>query len=248
MSIKAACPSCDRVHTLADDLLGKKIRCKSCDVAFRVEETGAAEALPAADFGGADALDLPRKRSAPAVGRRPRDDEEDRPRRSRDRDDEDDYDRPARRRPKQSSGSSVILIVGLVIGGVLLLVVVVGVVIGVMVRSAAESVVHDIADHQNFPVNNDDFRMPGMPPANADWNQLQKGMTFEQVVAIFGEPSQDHTFQGAEVVHAGLTQQEVTGPDGRQKPVRKLLYFKGQWQPGFVDVILVDGRVYKVNK
>jgi hypothetical protein len=222
MPIQAACPRCDRIHTLADDLLGARIRCKGCDVPFRVEEAG------------------------DAARRRPRDDDEDdRPRRRRDRDD-DDSDRPARPLRQRSSGASLALIIGLIVGGIVLVVVVTGIVIGVVMRAAVDDLVHDLPKPQDFPVNDDAFRIPGMPPANSDWNQLQKGMTFEQIVAIFGEPSQDHTFEGLAVKQAGLEPQEAVGADGRPKPVRRLIYFKGHGQFGLVNVILVDGKFYKL--
>jgi hypothetical protein len=63
-----------------------------------------------------------------------------------------------------------------------------------------------------------------------------------------GEPAQDNTFEGIHVIHANVTQQELTGPDGKQKPARKLVYFKGLGQMGFVEITLVDGKVYKFKK
>ena len=37
MSIKIACPKCDRMHSLGDHLAGKKVRCKGCDYSFLVK-------------------------------------------------------------------------------------------------------------------------------------------------------------------------------------------------------------------
>src|ERR1043165_6135186 len=36
MSIKIACPECDKLYTLSDDLDGKRVRCKRCDNRFLV--------------------------------------------------------------------------------------------------------------------------------------------------------------------------------------------------------------------
>jgi hypothetical protein len=234
MPIKAACPHCDRMHTLADDLQGRKVRCKGCDTPFTVEGIDDVEALPQAEIATAKPVPVASRRRARAD-----EDDDDRPsRRTRDRD-EDDYDRPARPRPKQKSGSSLALIIGLIVGGILLAVVVVGVLIGIWVRNTVDNVVHNAVDEANFP---------GMPPANADWNQLQRGMTPEQVIALFGDPAQDNTYDGPHVIHANVTQQEVTGPDGKQKPVRHMLYFKGFGKLGFVEITFVDGKVYKFKK
>ena len=38
MSIKAICPHCDSVYTLADAAAGKRVKCKKCDQAFTVTE------------------------------------------------------------------------------------------------------------------------------------------------------------------------------------------------------------------
>ena len=37
MAIKTACPSCDRIYNLGDDLEGEKFRCKNCDRRFMVK-------------------------------------------------------------------------------------------------------------------------------------------------------------------------------------------------------------------
>ena len=54
--------------------------------------------------------------------------------------------------------------------------------------------------------------------------------------------------EGIHVIHANVTVEEVTGPNGKTKPVKKLVYFKGDGQVGFVDITLVDGKVYKFKQ
>jgi len=69
MTIQATCPSCDREHTLADDMAGKKIRCKGCDEAFRVP----------------DADEPPRKRRSASSREDDRDEGEERPGRQKEK-------------------------------------------------------------------------------------------------------------------------------------------------------------------
>jgi len=100
------------------------------------------------------------------------------------------------------------------------------------------------------PINFPQINFPNNPPPNpfgnqakVDWNKLQIGMTEAQVIAQFGQPAQNHTFEGIHVIHANVTQQEVMG-----KPVKKFVYFKGFGEMGFVDVTFVDGKVFKFKK
>src|SRR5437588_287816 len=123
MSIKAACPHCDSVYTLADAAAGKRVKCKKCDQAFTLTE----EVLEAEAAEGQLKAGTPSRLPPPA-------------RRSRDVD-EDEYedDRPRRRpqrvlRKEKSSGLSVLLIVGFGVLGVGLLVLIA---VGVWLRSPA---------------------------------------------------------------------------------------------------------------
>ncbi len=94
----------------------------------------------------------------------------------------------------------------------------------------------------NFPNN----PMPGMQ--KQDWNKLQIGMTEQQVIALFGQPANNQTLEGIHVIHANVTQQEVMGPNGRTKPVKKFTYFGGIGDSPFVYVTFVDGKVFKIKK
>jgi hypothetical protein len=102
MPIQTSCPSCGKTLRVPDDLLGRNVKCPSCQTQFVASEgAGAAESPPP--------LPPTEGREAPS-GRRPRDDEgyrEEAPaprrssRRELDRDDDfdDEYDdRPRRRR------------------------------------------------------------------------------------------------------------------------------------------------------
>jgi predicted Zn finger-like uncharacterized protein len=44
MPVRTACPHCDKVYHFADDLRGKKVRCKNCQGTFVVAARAEAEA------------------------------------------------------------------------------------------------------------------------------------------------------------------------------------------------------------
>jgi predicted Zn finger-like uncharacterized protein len=238
MAIKVTCTRCKAPYTLADNKVGKTVRCRECGNTFAVEEE---HAHPRETYRPAE--DSPRHRFGPEPERE-RFREDDRPRRRRRDDDDDDW-------PRASSGSGTGLLIGLLVGGGLLLLLLVGgAVVGMIVYFSA-SVPPPPAPLSAPPVvvaPPAGFNMPGMPPAGADWNKLQIGWTEQQVIAMFGPPSSSLDYEGIHVIHANVTQDEVRGPDGRTRPVRKLTYFKGMGEVGFVFVTLVDGKVYKVKK
>jgi predicted Zn finger-like uncharacterized protein len=157
MALKTVCPACDTAYMLADDKLGKKVRCKKCEEVFvakeaveeeQEKERPARNGIQKKSAGptGEDVTPSPRRRRSAAeeedeVPRRARsrrdedeDEDEDRPRRSR-RDEEDDEDRPSRRRKsiRKQGGPSTGLILGLVGAGLAVLVAV-GVVVVLLAR------------------------------------------------------------------------------------------------------------------
>jgi hypothetical protein len=78
--------------------------------------------------------------------------------------------------------------------------------------------------------------------------KLRIGMTEQEVVAEFGPPAMSNSYEGIHVIHANVTEAEVRGPNGKTRPVKKLTYFKPLGQMGFIEITLVDGKVYKFNK
>jgi hypothetical protein len=100
MPISMNCPQCDEPYNLADRQLGKKVRCKTCEYVFTVEEPKSKAGIKAGGPG-------PRL-SATAKPRRGRDDE----------DDFDDREERPRRKAKQksSAGKWVLLTLLLLLG------------------------------------------------------------------------------------------------------------------------------------
>lgn len=227
MAIDISCPTCEKSYNLADSQRGKTVRCKHCDDTFTVprEERGRPVSVPRRD-------DPPRRRDdfrgrdedAPPGPRRRDDDEDRRPRRR-----SDDEERRPRRSEKGGGGNG--LLVGFVVGGLLLLLMCSGG--GVLFAMLL------------FPSRSN---QAGIVPGRPDWNRVQIGWTEQQVVDVYGQPTQRLDFKDIHVIHAHVKVDEVKGPDGKTRPVRKLTYFKGFGQVGFVDITLVDGRVYKIKK
>lgn len=139
MPIRTHCPSCNTKLTVADRLLGKKVKCQSCQESFVVEEDLGADAGPLAR----EAVRTERPSKPPPL-RRPRadDDEEqdEEPRgrrgRRRDEDDEEDDRRGRGRRRRQASGPSGVAI-ALIVGGSLAGLIIVGLVLFLLLRSSA---------------------------------------------------------------------------------------------------------------
>jgi predicted Zn finger-like uncharacterized protein len=164
MPISTTCPHCHTAHRLADELLGKKIRCKSCRQVILVQDArpGAAGKLQPEPAAGTSEVDeriqpdskRPKRASAELEEepvrprRRDRDEEdEDRPRshdryddddrprgRRRERDDADLFPRPNRRRPAQKS----LLIPLLACGGAVVLLGV-GILVLILLTSGGKS-------------------------------------------------------------------------------------------------------------
>src|SRR5437868_1368179 len=105
-----ACPTCGKSLNVPADLLGKKVKCSSCQGVFTAE----AESAPAP-------ADEPERRPARDEGedrprRRPRDEDdldEERPRRRRDEDEDDDRPRRRRGRNLQPHRGTLILVLGI---------------------------------------------------------------------------------------------------------------------------------------
>src|SRR5438445_13406693 len=85
------CPDCGRKLRVPDTLVGKKVKCPDCNTKF----TGGITTAPAGKT-GAPARSKPRDDEDDRPKKSSRRDDDDRPR-SRDRDDDEDY--PRRRRP-----------------------------------------------------------------------------------------------------------------------------------------------------
>ena len=119
MPIQTTCPKCSARFTMADNLAGKKARCKNCKAVFVVPDDDVPTLEEVDEKITASPRSRPRPNVAPApAARRPapsrRDEEDDRPsRRKREEDD----DRPARRKEPAAAatGNNTMLLVG---GGV----------------------------------------------------------------------------------------------------------------------------------
>jgi S1-C subfamily serine protease len=155
MSIRITCPSCDDSFSVADDMRGKRILCRSCGKAVLVgavkpeqkkdDSVAERKASPPASTGRGSASrrqhedekddDEQKRPLRKSSRRRDEDDEEERPARtsSRRHQDEDDEDnRPRRKKQKQKAGSSMPLILLASFGGVLLLLCIFGGVVYVL--------------------------------------------------------------------------------------------------------------------
>ncbi len=108
MPIRVSCTHCRAAFNLADDMLGKKVRCRDCSEIFTVTQLRKGERREDDD-------DAPRRRIT-TESRRPK--PATRPSR-RDRDAEDDNDRSAR--PAAASNGTLLVVLACVGGGVLLL-------------------------------------------------------------------------------------------------------------------------------
>ncbi len=158
MPLESKCSECGRAYTLADDLLGKKVRCKGCGEVFTVAQVANEAPRVPKDISvrsgapSASPAKKPVKEESLPPKRRPVDeDEDDRPRRRRDasRDDEDE-DRPRpRARKKAKAGSSGTLVWILVGVGVFLM----GIMMVVAVTFALMTGQAQVA------------KMPAIPPA-----------------------------------------------------------------------------------
>jgi predicted Zn finger-like uncharacterized protein len=167
MSITATCPGCNASYQLADTMLGKKVRCKSCSEVFVVRSK---KSVPDRDE------DEERIQSSPRPTRRVVQDE-----------DEEDEERPQpRRRPRKKSGNSslVPLIIGGCVAAAVLLLVVGGIAVWAL-RAAAHRQVTQVANanppapvaqppQEPMPQNRPGQPLPGanpnFPPNNGNPN------------------------------------------------------------------------------
>jgi predicted Zn finger-like uncharacterized protein len=126
MPIRTTCPHCQTVYTLADNLAGKKVRCKNCDEVIAVRGAAARDTEERIQEGPG--------RGVPA--RSVREEEPARPRR-RSRDGE-----PPR--PRKRSGMSGVLVIGLVVGILGLFLIGGGIVAAVMLLGRSSDKVTDL--------------------------------------------------------------------------------------------------------
>jgi predicted Zn finger-like uncharacterized protein len=127
MSLRIVCPGCQAVYTVADDLRGKKARCRQCQLLFPIEAPAAPAAAPEAAVAAPPAAEplqaLPVETPAPAPAAPPpvvqavEPADRPAPRRApppRRRPADDDEPRPRRRRKQKSAGGLILL---LLLGG-----------------------------------------------------------------------------------------------------------------------------------
>src|SRR4051812_20535172 len=107
MPIRVTCPHCQGAYNLADEVRGKKVRCKSCKEIFTAEEEAPAPRETPSERRKGIATEPAARKASPVR----RDGDEDRPtvKKKPRRSDEDD-DRPAR--PGDGKGPSTGLIIG----------------------------------------------------------------------------------------------------------------------------------------
>lgn len=165
MAVKTKCAHCSRVYTLADNLLGKKIKCRECDEVFEVKPI----ATTAVKSSGAAPQASPRPKNAVSAGPPPVrgkvvDDVEVVDDGDIEEEDERDRNRPRRSRPRRrerESSSAAIWVVGIGAGVVAL--VLVAVVVWLLMRSPQQALIAQaapaVAPGANAPVGNN-------PPAN----------------------------------------------------------------------------------
>jgi predicted Zn finger-like uncharacterized protein len=129
MAIRVVCPHCDAAFRVADDLRGKKVRCRECEKPVPVIAAKPRQAEED-DEAREERVQAKPPKPVPAAARR-RDEDDDRPVRRKpqryDDEDEDDDKRPAPGKGKKKSAMP--LIVGGIVGGVVLVGGVVGLII-----------------------------------------------------------------------------------------------------------------------
>jgi predicted Zn finger-like uncharacterized protein len=127
MPIRTTCPQCQTVYTLADNLAGKKVRCKNCDEVIAVRAGAAKRDTEERIQKGPD-----RSESARAIS-----EDEPRPRRrNRDADHEP--------RPRKRGGMSGVLVIGLIVGFLGLLLIGGGIVAAVLLLKSSSDKVTDL--------------------------------------------------------------------------------------------------------
>lgn len=158
MSVQIQCPKCERRYTLADTLIGKRIRCKDCQT---VIEVPGAEPREESANSPRDAV----RAGTPLAPSRQR---------AREDNDDDDYDRPRqrRKRSRQESGSSAIIwVVGICCG--LVVAVIAGVLAWVLLSKKMAAQPHmqaplEVKRPGKFPLDKIDAKLPQDPVQAAD--------------------------------------------------------------------------------
>jgi predicted Zn finger-like uncharacterized protein len=146
MAITTTCPGCNASYQLADSMLGKKVRCKSCSEVFAVRSK---TRVPDRDE------DEERIQASPRPARRVVRDEED-----------EDEERPQpRRRPRKKSGNSslVPLIIGGCVAGGVLILALIGIGVWVLTRSPQQPAT-PVANANPPPPVAQPPRDPALPP------------------------------------------------------------------------------------
>jgi hypothetical protein len=132
MAIRVVCPACDAAFSVADDLKGKKIRCRECEKPVTVAAAKPKKVVEDDDEDVEERVQTKPRNPAPS---RPRDDDDEparpasrrRPRRYDEDEDEDDDRKPAGKAKKASPMPWILAAVGgsvVVLGGVITLVIV----------------------------------------------------------------------------------------------------------------------------
>ena len=161
MPIRTTCPNCRAAYTLADDLAGKKVRCKNCDEVIAVRGAAPAREAEQRIQKGSSQTTTSRVRSEEEEPARPR-------RRTRDDDREP--------RPRKKGRSSAGMMIGLGVGVFALVLVCGGIVTAVVLwgRSAAVS----------LPGLVDDLSGPWPEPGGGPMGRFPGGMAGGMSVTV----------------------------------------------------------------
>jgi hypothetical protein len=124
MPIQLTCPGCAAEHTLADELAGKKGRCKKCGQTFRIGSVGQTEGIappPVREPAGIATQPITQPAPPPLA--------------------DNDGERPSRRKKKRRSaeGPSRRLIIGMAVGGGILALLLIGIAVTAIVIFSGSS-------------------------------------------------------------------------------------------------------------
>jgi hypothetical protein len=160
MAVQTKCPECARALSVADELVGKKVRCKGCGASFVIRDPKSAKSAAPAKGPAKAPAKSPAKAPATATraGKPP-------PRRVVDEDDdEEEDDRPKKRKKKKKKASSNTTLY-LILGGVGLVVIVIATVV-ILLMSNRSPRRTDIAAAPKVPTVIPDAPVPPpKPPA-----------------------------------------------------------------------------------
>jgi outer membrane protein assembly factor BamE (lipoprotein component of BamABCDE complex) len=85
----------------------------------------------------------------------------------------------------------------------------------------------------------------GPKPAGVDVKQLQPNMTEQQITTMFGQPTSATDIPMQLMAAKQIAAKDVQRPDGSLKPAKSLVYPRAAGQPGQVELILIEGRLYR---